>query len=107
MLNETKPQTPFQEKISSLFQQSLTEEQRFLQGILRGEIQTFSTNSDEIADKFLDEIVRLAEKLSFIADAYADGRFHVFPLKNGHSVKFLVVGSYIMIAAFLPRGINH
>ena len=26
-------------------------------------------NSDEIADKFLDEIVRLAEKLSFIADA--------------------------------------
>ena len=42
MLNETKPQTPFQEKISSLFQQSLTEEQRFLQGILRGEIQTFS-----------------------------------------------------------------
>ena len=62
---------------------------------------------DEIADKFLDEIVRLAEKLSFIADAYADGRFHVFPLKNGHSVKFLVVGSYIMIAAFLPRGIDH
>ena len=42
MLHETKPQTPFQEKISSLFQQSLTEEQRFLQGILRGEIQTFS-----------------------------------------------------------------
>ena len=42
MLNETKPQTPFQEKISSLFQQSLTEEQRFLQGILRGEIQIFS-----------------------------------------------------------------
>ena len=42
MLNETKPQTPFQEKTSSLFQQSLTEEQRFLQGILRGEIQTFS-----------------------------------------------------------------
>ena len=42
MLNETKPQTPFQEKISSLFEQSLTEEQRFLQGILRGEIQTFS-----------------------------------------------------------------
>ena len=64
-------------------------------------------NSDEIADKFLDEIVRLAEKLSFIADAYADERFHVFPLKNGHSVKFLVVGSYIMIAAFLPRGIDH
>ena len=64
-------------------------------------------NREELADKFLDEIVRLAEKLSFIADAYADGRFHVFPLKNGHSVKFLVVGSYIMIAAFLPRGINH
>ena len=64
-------------------------------------------NSDKIADKFLDEIVRLAEKLSFIADAYADGRFHIFPLKNGHSVKFLVVGSYIMIAAFLPRGIDH
>ena len=65
------------------------------------------TNSDEIADKFLDEIVRLAEKLSFIADSYADGRFHVFPLKTGNSVKFLVVGSYIMIAAFLLRGIDH
>ena len=64
-------------------------------------------NSDEITDKFLDEIVHLAEKLSFIADAYADGRFHIFPLKNGHSVKFLVIGSYIMIAAFLPRGIDH
>ena len=44
-------------------------------------------NSDEIADKFLDEIVRLAEKLSFIADAYADGRFHVFPLKNCRCVR--------------------
>ena len=35
-------------------------------------------NSDEIADKFLDEIVRLAEKLSFIADGTPMGDFMFF-----------------------------
>lgn len=61
----------------------------------------------EIADKFIEEIERLAEKLSYIADAYTDGKFHLFPLKNGHSVKFLVARSYVMIYAFLPKGMNH
>ena len=49
---------------------------------------------------------QLLDKAEYIR-AHADGRCHVFQLKNGHSVKFLVVGSYIMIAAFLPRGIDH
>lgn len=65
------------------------------------------SNEIVIADRFIDEIEKLAEKLSYVASAYDDGKFHIFPLKNGHSVKFLVVGSYVMIAAFLPRGINH
>lgn len=65
------------------------------------------SNELVIADRFIDEIEKLAEKLSYVASAYDDGKFHIFPLKNGHSVKFLVVGSYVMIAAFLPRGINH
>lgn len=61
----------------------------------------------EIADRFIDEMETIAEKLSYIADAYNDGKFHIFPLKNGHSVKFLVIGSYVMIYAFLPKGINY
>ena len=61
----------------------------------------------EIADKFINEIEKLAEKLSYVADAYSDGKFHIFPLKSGHSVKFLVVGNYVMIYAFLPKGINN
>lgn len=32
----------FQQKISKTFEQSLTEEQRFLQGILSGKIKTYS-----------------------------------------------------------------
>ncbi|MGR3808561.1 hypothetical protein [Pasteurella testudinis] len=35
-------QAVFQEKILSVFEQSLTEEQRFLQGILSGKIKTYS-----------------------------------------------------------------
>lgn len=73
----------------------------------KAEYIQMQSQSSEIADKFLDEMSRLAEKLSYIADAYSDGKFHIFPLKNGHSVKFLVVGSYVMIYAFLPKGINY
>lgn len=45
MLNQTNTestQTQFQEKILSMFEHSLTEEQRFLQGILSGKIKTYS-----------------------------------------------------------------
>lgn len=52
MLNQAKikhQQIDFQEKISSLFEQSLTEEQRFLQGILNGNIKTYS-HEDVIND---------------------------------------------------------
>lgn len=61
----------------------------------------------EIADRFIEEMEQLADKLSYIAAAYRDGSFHIFPLKNGHSVKFLVVEPYVMIYAFLPKGVNH
>ncbi|ERF77367.1 type II toxin-antitoxin system RelE/ParE family toxin [Gallibacterium anatis] len=65
------------------------------------------SQSNVVAEQFIDEIERLADKLSYIAPAYSDGKFHLYPLKNGHSVKFLVVGNYVMIYAFLPKGINH
>lgn len=64
------------------------------------------SQSSEVADRFIAEIENLAEKLSYIAAAYNDGKFHLFPLKNGHSVKFLVTGDYVMIYAFLPKGSN-
>ncbi|WP_241008871.1 type II toxin-antitoxin system RelE/ParE family toxin [Aggregatibacter actinomycetemcomitans] len=37
--------------------------------------------NEEVADKFIEEIECLSEKLSYIADAYTDGKFHIFPLK--------------------------
>lgn len=46
---EQKSQAAFQEKMVSLFEQSLTEEQRFLQGVLSGEIKTYS-NEEVMAD---------------------------------------------------------
>ena len=64
------------------------------------------SQSSEIADKFISEIEQLAEKLSYVAAAYTNGKFNIFPLKNGHSVKFLVTGNYVMIYAFLPKGSN-
>ena len=45
MLNQAKvkeSQAPFQEKVLSMFEQSLTEEQRFLQAVLNGKIKTYS-----------------------------------------------------------------
>ncbi|MDY4281319.1 MAG: type II toxin-antitoxin system RelE/ParE family toxin [[Pasteurella] mairii] len=64
------------------------------------------SQNPEVANKFIAEIERLAEKLSYVAAAYNDGKFHTFPLKNGHSVKFLVIGDYVMIYAFQPKGLN-
>lgn len=43
------PQTGLEDKVLVAFEQSLTEEQRFLQGILSGEIQTYS-HEDVMAD---------------------------------------------------------
>lgn len=40
------------------------------------------SKSPEVADKFIDDIERLAEKLSYIASAYNDGKFYTFPLKK-------------------------
>lgn len=60
-----------------------------------------------VADRFIEEMEQIAEKLSYVATAYRDGKFHIYPLKNGHSVKFLVAGDYVIIYAFLPKGINH
>ena len=39
---ESQTNKTFQEKILSSFEQSLTEEQRFLQSVLNGEIKTYS-----------------------------------------------------------------
>ncbi|MEG9486969.1 hypothetical protein [Mannheimia indoligenes] len=50
-INSTENQQKkiFQEKILSMFEQSLTEEQRFLQGIMNGEIELIS--HDEVMEK--------------------------------------------------------
>ena len=66
-------------------------------------IEKQSQNPD-IADRFIAEIEKLAEKLSYIAAAYNNGKFHIFPLKNGHSVKFIVIEDVVIIADFLPKG---
>lgn len=60
----------------------------------------------EIAQNFLDTMRSVAEKLSYVATAYADGQFHIYPLKYGHSVKFIVANDIVMIADFLPKGSN-
>lgn len=52
MLNPAKQpnqQTRFEKKILSTFEQSLTEEQRFLQNILNGKIKMYS-HEDVMAD---------------------------------------------------------
>lgn len=46
---ESQQQKIFQEKILSTFEQSLTEEQRFLQGVLSGKIKTYS-HEEVVAD---------------------------------------------------------
>lgn len=45
MINHSNPQPKpahFEENVLSFFEQSLTEEQQFLQGILSGKIKTYS-----------------------------------------------------------------
>lgn len=60
----------------------------------------------EIAERFLETIREVAEKLSFVATAYDDGKFHIYSLKWGHSVKFIVADEVVIIADFLPKGSN-
>lgn len=60
----------------------------------------------EIAERFLETIREVAEKLSFVATAYNDGKFHTYPLKWGHAVKFIVADDVVIIADFLPKGSN-
>ncbi|MFU2048640.1 MULTISPECIES: type II toxin-antitoxin system RelE/ParE family toxin [Avibacterium] len=59
-----------------------------------------------IAETFLETMRSTAEKLSFVAAAYDDGNFHIYPLKYGHSVKFIVVNEIVIIADFYPKGSN-
>ncbi|MGV6989251.1 type II toxin-antitoxin system RelE/ParE family toxin [Testudinibacter sp. P80/BLE/0925] len=64
------------------------------------------SQNDSIANDFLEIMRSTAEKLSFVASAYADGKFHIYPLKYGHAVKFIVVGDVVIIADFHPKGSN-
>lgn len=64
------------------------------------------SQNETIAKNFLTTIRSLTEKLSFVASAYADGNFHLYPLKYGHSVKFIVIGDVVIIVDFLPKGSN-
>lgn len=59
-----------------------------------------------VATNFLDVMRSIAEKLSFVASAYDDGKFHIYPLKYGHSIKFIVAGNAVIIADFYPKGSN-
>lgn len=65
------------------------------------------SQSIEVAENFIDTIQELAEKLSYVAGAYNDQNVHIFPLKNGHSIRFLVVGDVVLITDFLPKGKNY
>lgn len=64
------------------------------------------SQNEIIANNFLETIRSAAEKLSFVSSAYADGKFHIYPLKYGHSVKFIVAGDVVIIADFHPKGSN-
>lgn len=64
------------------------------------------SKNEMIAEKFLNNMRSFAEKLRYVAAAYADGDFHIYPLKYGHSVKFIVIEDIVIIADFLPKGSN-
>lgn len=64
------------------------------------------SQNENIAETFLETMHSAAEKLSFVASAYDDGNFHIYPLKYGHSVKFIVVDNVVIIADFYPKGFN-
>lgn len=62
-----------------------------------------------VANKFYNDIKLSTEKLSFIAGAYNDGKFHKIPISNGHkphSIRFIVVGEYVLISEFIAAGRN-
>ncbi|HDX1051041.1 TPA: type II toxin-antitoxin system RelE/ParE family toxin [Pasteurella multocida] len=65
------------------------------------------SQSFEVAERFIDAMQDLAEKLSYVGGAYNDQNIHTFPLKNGHSVRFLVVGNVVLITEFIPKGMNY
>lgn len=68
-----------------------------------------SQTSLVIAHKFFEDIRAATEKLSHTASAYNDGKFHKFPVSKGrkyHSVKFIVVGDFVLISEFIPAGKN-
>ena len=64
------------------------------------------SQDESVAERFLETMRSMAEKLSFVASAYADSHFHIYPLKYGHSVKFIVIADAVIIADFLPKGAN-
>lgn len=64
------------------------------------------SQNESIANNFLETMRSAAEKLSFIASAYNDKKFHIYPLRYGHSVKFIVVDDVVIIADFHPKGSN-
>lgn len=65
-----------------------------------------NSQNENIANNFLELIRSLAEKLSYIATAYNDGKVHIYPLKYGHSVKFIVFDDFVLIVDFIPKGSN-
>lgn len=66
-------------------------------------------SSREVASRFFEDIKVATEKLSHTASAYNDGKFHKFPVSKGHkchSVRFMVVGDFVLISEFIPIGKN-
>lgn len=64
----------------------------------------YASQSIEVSQKFYREITTLSEKLSYVATAYDDHKFHIYTLKNGHSIKFIVDGDYVYISEFIAKG---
>ncbi|TYA97889.1 hypothetical protein, partial [Aggregatibacter actinomycetemcomitans] len=62
------------------------------------------SQSREVSFRFHREIRELTQKLSYVATAYNDDRFHIYTVKNGHSVKFIVRDDVVYISAFLAKG---
>ncbi|OOF71176.1 hypothetical protein [Rodentibacter caecimuris] len=64
----------------------------------------YDSQSIEVSFRFHWEIKELTQKLSYVATAYNDGRFHIYTVKNGHSVKSIVRDDIVYISAFLAKG---
>lgn len=76
-------------------EQQLLEKARFI---------LYDSQSREVSFRFHREIRELTQKLSYVATAYNDDRFHIYTVKNGHSVKFIVRNDVVYISAFLAKG---